>query len=416
MTRAKTARTTLVNRRHDAAARKPRTRPTLNLQALGIYIAAVVIFLIFGLLNPNFLTSGNLRDIAVSASVNAIIGLGITFVIITGGIDLSVGSIASFVGIATATLMVNAGTSPFLALLAGIALGLVCGAINGLLITKLKLPPFIATLGTMSIYQGFAYVVTNGKPVYNIPKDFVFMLNSYVGGIPVAVILVAVLAVLCWLLLRRTVFGQNVIATGGSEETAWLSGVRVDRVKIAVYSLSGVLAGIGGLVIVARINAAQTDAGSPYLLTAIASAVIGGANLMGGEGRIAGTLVGALILGALTNGLVLAQRPELLRTDRHRPRRRHCRRLGPGQQGMAAVQEKITPAEGSPAEGSDGLTGPRRGPGPGDVYSSNIQGTAAAWNTAAAVPFSIGPVSPSLPAPNPLCRRLASAGGSAPRT
>jgi ribose transport system permease protein len=301
--------TTLVNRRQEAAARKPRTRPTLNLQALGIYIAAVVIFLIFGLLNPNFLTSGNLRDIAVSASVNAIIGLGITFVIITGGIDLSVGSIASFVGIATATIMVNSGTSPFLALLAGIAIGLVCGAINGLLITKLKLPPFIATLGTMSIYQGFAYVVTNGKPVYNIPKEFVFMLNSYIGGIPVAVILVAVLAVLCWLLLRRTVFGQNVIATGGSEETAWLSGVRVDRVKIAVYALSGVLAGIGGLVIVARINAAQTDAGSPYLLTAIASAVIGGANLMGGEGRIAGTLVGALILGALTNGLVLLNVP-----------------------------------------------------------------------------------------------------------
>ena len=299
-----------VKRQEDATATaRPRTRPTVNLQALGIYIAAVVIFLIFGLLNGNFLTAGNLRDIAISASVNAIIGLGITFVIITGGIDLAVGSIASFVGIVSATLMVNAGTSPFLALVAGIGLGLVCGAINGLLITKLKLPPFIATLGTMSIYQGCAYVVTNGRPVYNVPKDFVFMLNSYVGGVPVAVILVAVLAVLCWLLLRRTVFGQNVIATGGSEETAWLSGVRVDRVKIAVYALSGVLAGIGGLVIVARINAAQTDAGSPYLLTAIASAVIGGANLMGGEGRIAGTLVGALILGALTNGLVLLNVP-----------------------------------------------------------------------------------------------------------
>lgn len=299
-----------VTQQQDVTAKASRrTRPPLNLQALGIYIAAVVIFLIFGMLNGNFLTAGNLRDIAVSASVNAIIGLGITFVIITGGIDLAVGSIASFVGIVSATLMVNAGTSPFLALLAGIALGLVCGAINGVLITKLKLPPFIATLGTMSIYQGCAYVVTNGRPVYNVPKDFVFMLNSYVGGVPVAVILVAVLAVLCWLLLRRTVFGQNVIATGGSEETAWLSGVRVDRVKIAVYALSGVLAGVGGLVIVARINAAQTDAGSPYLLTAIASAVIGGANLMGGEGRIAGTLVGALILGALTNGLVLLNVP-----------------------------------------------------------------------------------------------------------
>jgi ribose transport system permease protein len=152
-------------------------------------------------------------------------------------------------------------------------------------------------------------VTTDGKPVYNIPQEFVLMLNSYVGGVPVMVVIVAVVGVLCWLLLRRTVFGENVIAVGGSEETAWLSGIRVNRVKIAVYALSGGLAGLAGLILVARINAAQTEGGSPYLLTAIAAAVIGGANLMGGEGRIAGTLVGALILGALTNGLVLLNVP-----------------------------------------------------------------------------------------------------------
>jgi ribose transport system permease protein len=161
----------------------------------------------------------------------------------------------------------------------------------------------------MSVFQGLAYVVTNGKPVYNVPQEFVLMLNSYVGGVPVMVILVAVVGIGCWLLLRRTVFGENVIATGGSEETAWLSGIRVNRVKIAVFALSGGLAGLAGLVLVARINAAQSEGGSPYLLTAIAAAVIGGANLMGGEGRIAGTLVGALILGALTNGLVLLNVP-----------------------------------------------------------------------------------------------------------
>ncbi|MEZ3157497.1 ABC transporter permease [Microbacterium sp. BWR-S6Y] len=286
-----------------------RERRRINVQEVGIYGAAVLIFAIFGILNANFLTPGNLRDIAVAASINAIIGLGVTFVIITGGIDLSVGSIASVVGIISATLMTANGVAPILALIIGITAGIACGVVNGLLITRLKLPPFIATLGTMSIFQGLAYVTTDGKPVYNIPQEFILLLNSYIGGVPVMVVIVAVVGVLCWLLLRRTVFGENVIAVGGSEETAWLSGIRVNRIKVMVYGLSGGLAGLAGLVLVARINAAQTEGGSPYLLTAIAAAVIGGANLMGGEGRIAGTLVGALILGALTNGLVLLNVP-----------------------------------------------------------------------------------------------------------
>jgi ribose transport system permease protein len=293
----------------DTAVAHRSRRPHIDLQALAIFIAAAAIFVIFGLLNSNFLTVGNLRDVAVSACVNALIGIGLTFVIITGGIDLSVGSIASLVGIVSANMMVGSGVGAFPALLIGLALGFAAGVVNGLLITLLKLPPFIATLGTMSVYQGLAYVVTDGKPVYNVPQPFVLLLNSYIGGIPIVVVVVAVVAVLASLLLRRTVFGQNVIATGGSEETAWLSGVRVARVKILVYGLAGLLAALAGLVIVARISAAQSSAGAPYLLTAIAAAVIGGANLMGGEGRIAGTLVGALILGALTNGLTLLNVP-----------------------------------------------------------------------------------------------------------
>ncbi len=293
----------------NSAATRPSRHFHVNLQALGIFIAAAVIFVIFGFLNSNFLTLDNLRDVAVSACVNALIGIGLTFVIITGGIDLSVGSIASFVGIVAANMMVNSGISALPALVIGLALGFVAGAVNGLAITLLRLPPFIATLGTMSVYQGLAYVVTNGQPVYNVPEPFVLLLNSYLGGVPIVVVVVIVVAVLAWLLLRRTVFGQNVIATGGSEETAWLSGVRVARVKIMVYGLAGLLAALAGLVVVARISAAQSEAGAPYLLTAIAAAVIGGANLMGGEGRIAGTLVGALILGALTNGLVLLNVP-----------------------------------------------------------------------------------------------------------
>ena len=294
---------------NDVAVAAPKQKRHINFQAVGIFAAAAVIFIIFGILNENFLTVNNLRDVAVSASVNALIGIGLTFVIITGGIDLSVGSIASFVGIASAALMVNNGVPSIPGLLIGLVIGFIAGVLNGLLITSLKLPPFIATLGTMSIYQGLAYVVTSGQPVYNVPESFVLLLNSYIAGVPIVVVVVIIVAVLAWLLLRKTVFGQNVIATGGSEETAWLSGVRVNRVKVIVYGISGLLAGLGGLVVVARISAAQSEAGAPYLLTAIAAAVIGGANLMGGEGRIGGTLVGALILGALTNGLVLLNVP-----------------------------------------------------------------------------------------------------------
>lgn len=223
---------------NDAAVRPPR-KANINFQALGIFIAAAVIFAIFGVLNSNFLTLDNLRDVAVSACVNALIGIGLTFVIITGGIDLSVGSIASFAGIVSANYMVNYGVSPVPALLLGLVLGFAAGAVNGLLITVLKLPAFIATLGTMSVYQGLAYVVTNGTPVYNVPQSFVLLLNSYISGVPIVVVVVVIVAVLAWVLLRRTVFGQNVIATGGSEETAWLSGVRVMRVKILVYGISG---------------------------------------------------------------------------------------------------------------------------------------------------------------------------------
>ncbi len=293
----------------DTTPSRSRKRFNFNAQAFGIFGAAAFIYLAFGLLNPRFLGLDNLRDVAVSACVNALIGLGMTFVIITGGIDLSVGSIASMSGIITAQLMVAYQVPPLLALVLGLLVGFLAGVVNGLLIAIVRLPPFIATLGTMSVYQGLAYVVTNGIPVYNVPAEFVLLLNGYIAGIPTAVLVVVIVSVLCWVLLRRTVFGQNVIATGGSEETAWLSGVRVTRVKILVYGISGLLASLGGLIVVARISAAQSEAGSPYQMTAIASAVIGGANLMGGEGRIGGTLIGALILGALTNGLVLLNVP-----------------------------------------------------------------------------------------------------------
>ena len=288
----------------------PQLAKRINTQALAIFGAAGLIFVVLGVLSPQFLTFNNLRDVAVTSCVNAIIGIGMTFVIITAGSDLSVGSIASFVGIVTADLIVNVGVPPTVGLAAGLATGFAAGVFNGLLITALRLPPFIATLGTMSVYQGCAYVATDGMPVYNVPRSYSKLLNSNIAGsVPIAVVVVVVVAALGWVLLRRSVFGQNVIAVGGSEPAARLSGVNVNRVKILVYGISGLLAGLGGLIVVARISAGQNTAGAPYQMTAIAAAVIGGANLLGGEGRIGGTLIGALILGGLTNGLVLLHVP-----------------------------------------------------------------------------------------------------------
>jgi ABC-type xylose transport system permease subunit len=229
-------------------------------------------------------------------------------------------------------MMVNSGVGAAPALLIGLVLGFVAGGLNGILITLIKLPPFIATLGTMSVYQGLAYVVTDGQPVYNVPQSFVLMLNSYIAGVPIVVVIVIVVALLAWLLLRRTVFGQNVIATGGSEETAWLSGVRVARVKILVYGLSGALAALAGLVVVARISAAQSEAGAPYLLTAIAAAVIGGANPDGRRGPHRRHPGRRAHPGRSHQRPRPAQRAQLLRADRHRPRRGHRGRHRPGQQ------------------------------------------------------------------------------------
>ena len=205
-------------------ARRGQTRlPAISAHVLGIYLAAAL-FVLLGVLNHTFLTRGNLRDVAVSACINAIIGLGLTFVIITGGIDLSIGSIASLGGIVSASLIVNHGVPPVAGLAIGIVTGLVCGLANGVLVTGLRLPPFIATLGTMSVFQGCAFVMTNGNPVYNVPSSFVAMLNGYIGGFPVVVVLVLAALTNGLVLLNVPSFYEQIV-TG----TVVIVAVSVDQ-------------------------------------------------------------------------------------------------------------------------------------------------------------------------------------------
>ncbi len=270
---------------------------------LGILLGFAIVYLVFSLLSRQFFTVSNLTAVALQSSINAIIAIGMTLVIISAGIDLSVGSIAGLASVVAATVMEAHGVA--LGVIAGLVVGLVAGAINGTLIARVGLAPFIVTLGTLTLYRGGALVFTNGQPVYGINETFRSIFGGSVGPIPTPVIFAVVVALVVDFLLRRTTFGEHVIAIGGNEEAARLCGVAVDRIKAAVYVIAGALAALAGLVLVARIGAAEPIGGTGYELDAIAATVIGGTSLFGGVGTVGGTIVGALILGGLRDGLTL---------------------------------------------------------------------------------------------------------------
>jgi ribose transport system permease protein len=227
-------------------------------------------------------------------------------VILLGGIDLSVGSILALSSVLTATLL-RAGVDPMLSTLLGILAGAAMGLVNGLVISKGKVAPFIATLATMTILRGLALVFSNGSPITGFDSEFFSMLGGgYVAGlVPVPVVWMLLLFAGFWFLLKKTVFGRHLYATGGNEEAARLSGVKVDRVKLWVYTASGAMSAMAGVVLTSRLNSAQPTAGTGYELDAIAAVVLGGTSLSGGRGWIFGTLIGALLIGVLNNGLNL---------------------------------------------------------------------------------------------------------------
>jgi len=272
----------------------------------GVAIGCAALFVVFSVLTPSFYQPSNLLDIMLQSSINAVIAVGMTIVVMTKGIDLSVGSIVGVSSMIAAGFLAD---SPWLGVLAGLFVGLACGFLNGVLIAKLKLPDFIVTLGAMSIYRGAALIYSDGQPIYSISKDFRSVFAGQLLGIPTPVLIALAIALLGFLLIRFTTLGEHIIAVGGNEEAARLSGVDVDRVKIIVYSLSGVLASIAGFILVARIGAAEPIGGNGFELQAIGAAVIGGASLFGGVGNPLGSLVGALTLGAMQNGLTLLNVP-----------------------------------------------------------------------------------------------------------
>ncbi|MFI6595087.1 ABC transporter permease [Nonomuraea sp. NPDC050536] len=281
-----------------------RSRAGAWLSENGALIALVVLCVLLSLLSSDFLTLTNLLNVGVQGAVTAILAFGVTFVIITAGIDLSVGSVAALSAICLGWAAGTAGLAWPPATLLALAVGLACGLVSGVLIAYGRLPPFIATLAMLSVARGLALVISQGSPL-PMPDAIANMGGNIGAFLPIPVVIMVVMGVITAVVLARTYSGRAMYAIGGNEEAARLSGINVNGQKLITYALSGVFAAVAGIVLASRLASAQPQAAAGYELDAIAAVVIGGASLAGGKGRAFGTFVGALILAVLRNGLNL---------------------------------------------------------------------------------------------------------------
>ncbi len=271
----------------------------------GIFIAFAIVCIVLAFTTPKFLTVPNLMIIGTQVSINALLAFGVTFVIITGGIDLSLGSIIAVTSVVTATFA-HPDTYPVLIpILMGLLTGVVIGAFNGFVIVKSKVPPFIVTLGTMTIGRGLALILSKGRPVSNLSDTFNFIGGGNVAGIPFPIIILIVAFVICSVILNKTILGRYMYAVGGNEPAAIASGIKVGNVKMWVYTICGLLSALGGILLTSRITTGQPNAGAGFELDAIAAAIIGGTSTAGGKGTMTGTLIGALLIGVISNSLDL---------------------------------------------------------------------------------------------------------------
>lgn len=271
----------------------------------GVFIAFLLICVLLSVLSPNFLTVQNVLNIFRQISINGILAIGVTFVIIAGGIDLSLGSVVALTGVVAALFAQNATFALIVPLLLGILTGIAVGTVNGLVITKGKTAPFIVTLGMMTIARGLALVISDGRPISNLSTGFKAIGSKNILFIPLPVIIFLVVIILAAVVLNRTQIGRYIYAVGGNEQAARASGINVNSIKMFAYIICSGLAGLAGILLASRITTGQPNAGVSYELDAIAAVVIGGTSLSGGVGKITGTVIGALIIGVINNGLDL---------------------------------------------------------------------------------------------------------------
>lgn len=270
-----------------------------------IYIFLLVMVIFFSIASPNFLVMRNLMNIVKQVAIYGIASVGMTYVILLGGIDLSIGSIISLVNIVAAYIMVNLGLNPIIAVIVSLAVSTIIGLINGFIIAEFKMPELIVTFASQTILAGIAYIICNGTPISRFPGSFLKLGQGYVGIIPVPVIIMAVIFAIGWFISEKTFFGRYFYALGGNEEAAQLSGINVKKIKYLVYSLSGFFAGLAGLVMLARANTGQPNAGTGYEFDVITCVVLGGVSTTGGTGKISNVVAGVMIIGVLQNGMVL---------------------------------------------------------------------------------------------------------------
>ncbi|MGJ9384785.1 ABC transporter permease [Salipaludibacillus sp. CF4.18] len=270
----------------------------------GILIILILLIILMTLLTPHFLTSTNLLNIVRQMSIIGIIAIGVTPIIITRGIDLSSGSMIALISVIVA-MTAQSGMPIIFPILAGLGAGLFVGILNGLMVAKAMLPPFIATLGMMTSARGLALLISEGRPIGGISESFRFIGQGVVVGIPVPIIIFALIGAITWVILNKTKLGKYIYAIGGNEQAAVTAGINVAKVKLFVYSYAGLLGGLAGVILTSRIASGQPQSGLMFELDAIASAVIGGTSLFGGIGTVGGTIIGALIIGVMNNGLDL---------------------------------------------------------------------------------------------------------------
>lgn len=270
----------------------------------GVILGLVVIMIFFTIMKAKFLTLENMLNMLRQTSINGLLAIGMTFVVLTGGIDLSVGSVVGAAGMFSALVArAETGMPWYLAVLVGLGVGLLLGTVNGVIISYLKVPAFIATLGMMSIARGVTFMASNAKPVPGLGKGFLKIGGGSLGIIPIPILILVFVLILAYIILYKTRYGRYVFATGGNPVSARVSGINVKGVICSVYMISGILAGLAGVILTSRVTSGLSQSGDGYEVDAIAAAVIGGNSLSGGRGRLWGTIVGFLIMGVMNNGL-----------------------------------------------------------------------------------------------------------------
>lgn len=270
-----------------------------------VYLILLFVIVFFSIMSKSFLTSRNILNICRQVSMIGICSVGMTMVLLTGGIDISVGSIIALSGVVSAKLIAEVGVPIFPAMLVGIAIGVVCGLVNGLMVAKFDVPALIATLAMQTIARGIAFILTKGIPVYGLPESIRTLAQGYILQIPIPVYIMVLVFFVGWWMLEQTTFGRHVYALGGNEEVARLSGINVFLRKVQIYAMSGLFAGLSGVIMLSRINSGQPATSEGFEMDVITAAVLGGVSVAGGQGKVINVIAGVLIMGMLSNGMTL---------------------------------------------------------------------------------------------------------------